>query len=256
MCGRYLVDDEVYADMWMLLNSLRADPGADPGAVPGATQGTTQSMAPGAASGVVPCTVSGAVSGVALDMAPGAASGMASDLAPGAASSTASYLAKGEVFPSNIAPVFTKSGAEAVKWGFPHWKNASVIINARAETALEKNMFKKPLLERRCVIPSSGFYEWSRAGSGKKKDKFLLRHPGERVLYMAGMINTFRDATGSTYSAFVILTTAANESVAAIHDRMPVILAPDERDRWLSDDDFMEHALHRPGPELESELST
>jgi len=240
MCGRYLVDDEVYADMWMLLNSLRSDPGA----VSSATQGATQSVVSGTVPGMAPGTASGVV--------PGAVPG----LTPGAASGTASYLAKGEVFPSNIAPVFTKSGAEAVKWGFPHWKNASVIINARAETALEKNMFKKPLLERRCVIPSSGFYEWSRAGSGKKKDKFLLRHPGERVLYMAGMINTFRDATGSTYSAFVILTTAANESVAAIHDRMPVILAPDERDRWLSDDDFMEHALHRPGPELESELST
>ena len=70
------------------------------------------------------------------------------------------------------------------------------------------------------------------------------------MLYMAGIINTFRDATGSDYSAFVILTTAANDSVAPIHDRMPVILEPDERVRWIRDERFMDHALRRAGPEL------
>jgi len=156
----------------------------------------------------------------------------------------------GEVFPANIAFVFTRDGAAALKWGFPHWKNTGVIINARSETALEKNMFRKPLLESRCVIPSCGFFEWSRSGSGKKKDKYLLREPGEHILYMAGMVNKFRDANGADYSAFVILTTSANNSVSLIHDRMPVILTPDERDLWIGDDLFMEHALHRTGPEL------
>ena len=159
-------------------------------------------------------------------------------------------IVRGEVFPTNSAPVITRVGAVAAKWGFPHWKSAGVIINARAETALEKNMFKKPLLTQRCVVPSSGFFEWDRAGGGKKKEKYLLRLPGERVLYMAGIMNTFRDASGCDYSAFVILTTAANESVAQIHDRMPVILAHDEKDMWNSDDAFMKTALLRPGPEL------
>ena len=67
---------------------------------------------------------------------------------------------------------------------------------------------------------------------------------------MAGMINIFRDAAGTEYSAFVILTTAANDSVAGIHDRMPVILAADERGRWIKDNDFMQYAIHRTGPEL------
>ena len=71
---------------------------------------------------------------------------------------------------------------------------------------------------------------------------------------MAGMVNIFRDPTGSDYSAFVILTTAANEYIAPIHDRMPVILALDERDQWLNDDKFMDHTLTRPGPELQSSL--
>ena len=186
MCGRYLIEEEAYADIMLLLN----DPEA------------------------------------------------------------AASIARGEVFPTNTAPVITIDGAAAVKWGFPHWKGAGVIINARAETAAEKNMFRKPLITQRCVVPSSGFFEWGRNGAGNKKDKYLLREPGERMLFMAGMLNTFRDPTGCDYSAFVILTTAANDSVAPIHDRMPAILAYGERERWLDDDIFMEHVLRRPGPEL------
>ena len=219
MCGRYLVDVEVYADIGTILANIAAEKQA---------------------------------------------------------------LARGEVFPTNIAPVITLDGAVAAKWGFPKWKGAGVIINARAETALEKSMFRKPLLERRCVIPSSGFFEWDHGGANasiganaspgasfgdfagtspgaetaekKKKDKYLLRLPGDRLLYMAGMASRFRDAAGIEYSAFVILTTAATGSTASIHDRMPVILAPDERDRWINDADFMEYALRRAGPELALEL--
>ena len=160
---------------------------------------------------------------------------------------------KGEIFPTNIAPVLTRDGAAAIKWGFPHWKNAGVIINARAETAMDKVMFRKPLLQQRCVIPSSGFYEWLQTSGQKKKEKYLLRRPHERTLFMAGMISFFPDATGYDYRAFVILTTTANDSVAPIHDRMPVVLSSDERDLWLKDNDFMEHALHRTGPELSLE---
>jgi len=203
MCGRYLLDDEVYADMWMTLNSEFG--------IQAPEMSATQNFATGG------------------------------------------------IFPTNIAPVITHDGAAAnicvhwCKWGFPQYKGAGVIINARAETAMEKNMFQRPLLKRRCVIPSGGFYEWSRADGRKKKDKYLLRRPGERLLYMAGMINTFRDADGCDYNAFVILTTAANDSVLPIHDRMPVILAPDERGPWIRDGAFMEHALHRPGPGLQAQ---
>jgi len=162
---------------------------------------------------------------------------------------------RGEVFPTNIAPVITDNGVAAVKWGFPQWKKSGVIINARAETALEKKTFQKPLRERRCAVLSSGFFEWGRSGGGKLKDKFLLPRPGEHVLYMAGMVNTFHDAFGIEYNAFVILTTSANDSVSPIHDRMPVILAADEVDLWTRDDGFMEYALHRPGPELVPEAA-
>ena len=186
MCGRYLIEDDSYSEVWSIYNM------------------------PGEAK-----TITGR-----------------------------------EIFPTNIAPVLTHEGATAVKWGFPHWKNSGVIINARAETAFDKNMFRKPLMEQRCVVPSNGFFEWDRISGGKKKDKYLLRLPGEDALYMAGVMNTFRDAAGSEYFAFVILTTVANDSVAPIHDRMPVILGQNERDSWIGDAGFMEYALRRPGPEL------
>jgi putative SOS response-associated peptidase YedK len=73
---------------------------------------------------------------------------------------------------------------------------------------------------------------------------------------MAGISNTFRDALGVQYDAFTILTTEANDSVEPFHDRMPVILAPDEIDLWISDNDFTGFALHRPGPELIATLET
>ena len=207
MCGRYLIEDEVYADMLELISSIAEH---------------NQLHTPHSTLPVNPTL-----------------------------HTPYSKLKKVEIYPTNIAPVFVRDGVAAVKWGFPNWKNSGVIINARAETAPEKNMFRKPLRESRCVIPSSGFYEWDRVSGRKKKEKYLLRRPGARMLYMAGMMSVFCDAAGCDYSAFVILTTAANDSVAQLHDRMPVILAPDERDRWLGDSGFVQYALRRPGPELE-----
>jgi len=157
---------------------------------------------------------------------------------------------RGEVFPTNKAPVFERDGLSAIQWGFPHWKNSSVIINARSETAAEKNMFKKPLRERRCVVPSGGFYEWSRTTGRKIKDKYLFRRSGEHMIYMAGIVGSFKDAFGNDYSAFAILTTGASMSVARIHDRMPVLLTNDEFDLWINDDAFMSYAIKRAGQEL------
>ena len=164
----------------------------------------------------------------------------------------------GEVYPADEAVVMVLENGQmvptAIKWGFPRWNGGGVVINARSETALEKNMFRRSVLERRCVIPSTGFYEWQRIGGKKQKEKYLLRRPGEKELYMAGMWDLFKLADHTEYAAFVILTTAANESVASIHDRMPVILSPEERKPWLKDESFTEFVLHRPGPALSSTL--
>jgi len=219
MCGRYLLEDEAYADILQILFNLNKEKKA-------------------------------AAGGLSHDEL--THSGLA------AGDFTRGDFTCGEIFPTAIAPVCTSDGIVAVKWGFPHWKNTGVIINARAETASEKKMFSKPLREGRCVVPSSGFYEWNRGKStqskNKQKDKYFFRRPGENTLYMAGIVGTFSDAAGTQYSAFTILTTAANDSVSQIHDRMPVILAPDELQHWIDDDDFSEYILHRPGPELVSKL--
>lgn len=153
-------------------------------------------------------------------------------------------MKSGEIAPTDVAPVLVagKSNACAalMKWGFPKWQGSGVVINARAETALDKKMFRVPLLSRRCVIPSAGFFEWKQ-GDGRKKDKYLFRIPDTKRLNMAGFYDTF-----SGVHAYVILTTAANASMAGYHSRMPLILSPDDVDQWLCDKDFAADYVGRP----------
>lgn len=136
----------------------------------------------------------------------------------------------GEIFPTNKAPVLMLNGdkliPEAVKWGFPDFRGKGVIINARAETAPEKPMFRRSLEEKRCIIPSCGFYEWSHSGP---KTKYQFNLPGDGVLYMAALYNDFAGER-----RFIILTTASNESIKKVHLRMPVVLARQEMDQWIN----------------------
>jgi putative SOS response-associated peptidase YedK len=137
-----------------------------------------------------------------------------------------------------------------MSWGFPNWKGSGVIINARAETAMEKSLFRTPLLTHRLVIPSTGFYEWTHPKDKTPKEKYLLRRPDDPMLYMAGFYNLFKAPDGTYEERFVILTTAANESISPLHDRMPVILDPDERESWLRDLGRVDRLLTRGGPKL------
>lgn len=136
----------------------------------------------------------------------------------------------GEIFPTNAVPVLLREDGkikpEAVKWGFPNFRSKGVVINARAETAPEKPMFKKSLESKRCIIPSCGFFEWSHSSDTKIKYQFNL--PGEGALYMAGIYNEFAGE-----SRFVILTTEANESMKQIHNRMPIVLTHPEMNQWI-----------------------
>lgn len=136
-------------------------------------------------------------------------------------------LSRGEIFPTNTVPVLhgqELSPFPAI-WGYPGFKGKGVIINARAETAAEKYTFKESLLYRRCVIPTTGYIEWD---AGKVKYRFNL--PDTRMLYLGGFYKPFADGV-----RFVILTTAPNESVADVHDRMPLIILPEFRQRWIED---------------------
>jgi putative SOS response-associated peptidase YedK len=132
------------------------------------------------------------------------------------------------VRPSDTAPILTASdGAlrlSALEWGFPA-SNKKRIINARAETAGEKKMFKRGLARHRVVIPAAGFYEWNAL-----KEKHRFSRKDSPVIYLAGLADRFQNQ-----SCFVILTTAANPSVAPVHSRMPLVLEPDQLVPWISD---------------------
>ncbi len=163
-------------------------------------------------------------------------------------------LKTGEIFPTDLAPVLLPDGggvrAVPMAWGFPRWDGSGVIINARAETAAQKPMFRGALFTRRLVVPSTGFLEWRRVDGKKQKDKYLLRLPGSPMLYMAGLYTLFKQPDAAQSARFVILTTAANGSVSPLHDRMPVILGAGELGAWLSGGDPAGRFLSRPGPEL------
>ena len=127
-------------------------------------------------------------------------------------------------------------------WGFPGFHGKGCIINARAESAMEKKMFRDSMRHRRCVIAAKGFYEWSKA-----REKYTFERKDSDVLFLAGC---FKMQEGQ--ERFVILTTQANASVEPVHDRMPLILEREEVEAWILDDQAAEHLLHKTPVLLES----
>lgn len=138
---------------------------------------------------------------------------------------------------------------DSLEWGLlPSWvddpDDFHRPINARAETLGEKPSFRDAFDERRCLVPADGFYEW-KGGRGAKQPYRIARRDGEPFAF-AGLWETWGangDGTGgggtdgSSRRTVTIVTTDANETVGAIHDRMPVILEPAEKQRWLSASD-------------------
>lgn len=154
-------------------------------------------------------------------------------------------LKTGEIYPTNMAPILTGSSLspEPAAWGFPGFKGSGVIINARVETAAQKRMFAESLVSRRCVIPSTGFYEWKKEGT--EKQKFLFRIPEKKLLYMAGLYKEFQGER-----RYIILTTEPNSSIADVHNRMPVVLPEDMLAAWVMDEDMAEQILKGVPPLL------
>ena len=145
----------------------------------------------------------------------------------------------GDVFPSQNAMILKGEGnhlaAEQMRWGFPGFEKGKLLINARAETALERPTFRESVQDRRCIIPARGFYEWN-----KSKEKFTFERKETPVLFMAGCYNRYEGQ-----ERFVILTTDANSSVAPVHNRMPLILEPEELKDWVLDEQVAESLLHK-----------
>lgn len=126
--------------------------------------------------------------------------------------------------------------ASLMRWGLiPSWATDATIgarmINARSETAASKPSFREPLHKRRCLIPADGFYEWVRGA--KRKQPFCFEVGDGGIFAFAGLWDRWRGPDGQAVETCTILTTTPNELLAAVHDRMPVILAPEHHGRWL-----------------------
>lgn len=126
-----------------------------------------------------------------------------------------------------------------VRWGLiPPWvkdpREFSLLINARSETAEEKPSFRGALRHHRCLVPTNGFYEWT-GKAGAKRPHLIRRRQGSNhgLFALAGLFEHWMGADGSEMDTMAILTTAANASVAPLHDRMPVIIGEADFDRWL-----------------------
>jgi putative SOS response-associated peptidase YedK len=123
-----------------------------------------------------------------------------------------------------------------VQWGLvPFWaddaKIAHRLINARGETAGKKPAFRAAMRYRRCLVPADGFYEWQETDSGKQP--MYVRLAGGQVFAMAGLWESWESPAGEVRESATILTTEANALVERMHDRMPVIVEPEDYDRWL-----------------------
>jgi putative SOS response-associated peptidase YedK len=130
------------------------------------------------------------------------------------------------------------------RWGLVPWfadspKVGARHINARSETAATTAAFKRSFSERRCLIPADGFYEWERLEAGGKLPHFISAADGA-PLALAGLWASWRSAEGERLTTCTILTTRPDDLVGRIHDRMPVILAPEHWATWL------DRELHDP----------
>jgi putative SOS response-associated peptidase YedK len=113
----------------------------------------------------------------------------------------------------------------------PSFKTKLSTINAKSETVFTSSLYRDLVLRQRCIVPLSGFFEWKREGAQKRPFKIhLIDDP---IMSVAGVWAIWRPGTPDERSSFSILTTAANEFVSTIHDRMPVILGRSDEDAWL-----------------------
>ena len=139
------------------------------------------------------------------------------------------------------------------RWGLiPFWaKDPSIgnkLINARAETVIQKPSFKNSFKRKRCLVLSDGFYEWKK---GEEKDKIPYRVflKNETLFSMAGIWDTWKDAEGKPIHSFAIITTSPNNLMKNIHQRMPVILNKNDEKNWLENNNTDELSkLLKPYP--------
>ncbi|BAY17355.1 hypothetical protein NIES21_31920 [Anabaenopsis circularis NIES-21] len=133
-------------------------------------------------------------------------------------------------------PTSKQDKFQQLRWGLiPGWaKDAKMgvkLINARAETVAEKPAFRAAFKRRRCLVIADGFYEWQKQQG--KKQPYYFRLQDSQPFAFAGLWEMWHSPEGEEIASCTIVTTTANELLTPIHDRMPVILAPEDYDLWL-----------------------
>jgi putative SOS response-associated peptidase YedK len=161
------------------------------------------------------------------------------------------------VAPGATMPVVLRNSpnrVELMKWGLiPFWakdpKNSYKTINARAETVATSPVFREALKRRRCLVPASGFYEWQQTERGKLP--YFIHLKDIELFAFAGLYDVWQDAEGNELRTYTIITTTPNDLVQPIHNRMPVILHPDDEAMWIDpkmNDTAALRALLQPFP--------
>jgi len=155
------------------------------------------------------------------------------------------FQARYNAAPSQNMPVILNSDPKKIisaKWGFqPAWfkkeEKTDGLINARAETISQKPFFKNAFAKNRCLVLSSGFYEWDKVSGSKIP--YLIKLKSIQLFAFAGIwVNNADD-----WPTFAIITIAANELISKIHDRMPVILESNIENNWLDNKILLEERL-------------
>jgi putative SOS response-associated peptidase YedK len=132
-----------------------------------------------------------------------------------------------DLYPKAEAPVIGRGDkVSLLTWGFP-LSGKSVLFNARSESLADKPLYRG-ILDNRCLVPASGFYEWDR-----DKNKLKFEPEDYEIFYLAALWKPVKNADGTKEFKFVIITTEPNGQMSLFHDRMPAIITPDNKENWL-----------------------
>ncbi|MEO7908171.1 MAG: SOS response-associated peptidase [Roseiflexaceae bacterium] len=144
------------------------------------------------------------------------------------------------VAPSQSMPIVVRNSPNRLiemQWGLiPSWSKEPraqfSTINARAETITKSPVFRGPFKNRRCLVPATAFYEWRKTDQGKQP--YCIRLKDAELFAFAGLYDVWQDADGNELYSYTVITTAPNDLVAPIHNRMPVIFRQEDEDAWLN----------------------
>lgn len=155
------------------------------------------------------------------------------------------------IAPTQEVPIIVNDGGNKVfmmRFGLiPSWskekKTKYSLINARSETVTKKPVFRRLLAKHRCLVPTTGFYEWKKIGG--RKVPYFIRLKGQDYFALAGLWDRWKDPKGEEIRSFAIITTKANDELSKIHPRMPVILRREDEGLWLSDGVLSDEGLEK-----------